>query len=81
MPIRLRPTHTSCCVYAIYPVATHNGPCHIGVREKQESDMASIEYRDGIWFLTIPSVEAPMGFFTREAAVSFATNNLRLAVR
>jgi len=26
MPIRLRPTHTS---YAIYPVSTHNAPCHI----------------------------------------------------
>lgn len=30
MPIRLRPTHTSCCTYAIYPVVTHNVPCHIG---------------------------------------------------
>ena len=43
--------------------------------------MATIEHRDGIWFLTIPGVEAPMGFFTRESAMSFATNNLRLAVR
>ena len=42
--------------------------------------MAKIEYRDTIWFLTIPGVEAPMGFFTKESALSFATNNLRLKV-
>lgn len=42
--------------------------------------MAHIENRDGIWFLSIPGREAPMGFFSRASAVSFATNNLRLAV-
>lgn len=42
--------------------------------------MATIEHRDGIWFLTIPGREAPMGFFSREGAVSFASNNLRLRV-
>ncbi len=29
MPIRLRPTHTSRCAYAIYPVGSHTQPCHI----------------------------------------------------
>jgi hypothetical protein len=29
MPIRLRPTHTSCRPYAIYPVVSHKLPCHI----------------------------------------------------
>lgn len=43
--------------------------------------MATIEQRDGIWFLTIPAAQAPIGFWTRESAVSFAINNLRLAVR
>ena len=43
--------------------------------------MATIEHRDGIWFLTIPGREAPMGFFSQGSALSFATNNLRLAVQ
>jgi hypothetical protein len=42
--------------------------------------MAKIEHRDNIWFLTIPGREAPMGFFSRESAVSFAVNNLRMRV-
>jgi hypothetical protein len=50
-----------------------------------ESDMtattATIEARDGIFFLHIPGRECPMGFSTREAALSFAVNNLGLAVR
>jgi len=29
MLIRLRPTHTSRRTYAIYPVVSHNGLCHI----------------------------------------------------
>ena len=29
MLIRLRPTHTFRCTYAIYPVVSHNVPCHI----------------------------------------------------
>lgn len=29
MLIRLRPTHTSRRTYAIYPVVSHNVPCHI----------------------------------------------------
>lgn len=43
--------------------------------------MATIEHRDGIYLLHIPGREAPMGFWTRESAVSFAVNNLRLAVQ
>lgn len=39
--------------------------------------MARIEYRDGIYFLYVGR-EVPMGFWTRESAVSFATNNLGL---
>lgn len=42
--------------------------------------MAKIEHRDSIWFLTIPGREAPMGFFSEEAARSFAINNLGLVV-
>ncbi len=40
--------------------------------------MAKIEQRDGLYLLHIPGREAPMGFFSRASAVSFATNNLRL---
>jgi hypothetical protein len=29
MLIRLRPAHTSCRTYAIYPVVSHNVLCHI----------------------------------------------------
>jgi hypothetical protein len=29
MPIRLRPTHTSLGIYAIYPVVSHRAKCHI----------------------------------------------------
>lgn len=43
--------------------------------------MATIEHRDGIYLLHIPGREAPMGFFTHAAALSFATNNLGLPVR
>lgn len=33
MPIRLRPTHTSFCSYANYPLYSHNGPCYTLVIE------------------------------------------------
>ena len=39
MPIRLRPTHTSCRTYATYPVVSHNVPCHIEGIGKQETAM------------------------------------------
>jgi hypothetical protein len=39
MLIRLRPTHTSCRTYAIYPVVSHNVPCHIKGTGKQETAM------------------------------------------
>lgn len=42
--------------------------------------MAKIEYRDTIWFLTIPGREVPMTFFTESGARSFAVNNLGLKV-
>lgn len=36
-----------------------------------------IDHRDGIYFLEIPELEFPMGFFTCAGAMSFAVNNLR----
>lgn len=42
------------------------------------TSQTNIDYRDGLYFLSIPGREAPMGFFTCAAAQSFAVNNLRL---
>lgn len=44
MPIRLRPTHTSCCTYAIYPVVSHSVPCHIRGIGRQERQMAMFSF-------------------------------------
>jgi len=42
MLIRLRPTHTSRRTYAIYPVVSHNGLCHINGIGKQETAMTKL---------------------------------------
>lgn len=50
------------------------------IHQQREQNMAKIEFLDGVYLLHIPGREAPMGFFTRESAVSFAVNNLCLTV-